>query len=114
MHREISHADRAFGEQPGRSSLYLFTALIGAVILADVLPYAGEWLGQPLWPNTYAGYRIALLAALLGGMRVLYSSLDSLLQGRLGADLALAIACVAAILTDKPLVAAEVVFVGLL
>ena len=35
------------------------------------------------------------------------------MEGRLGADLAVALACIAAILIDEPLVAAEVVFIAL-
>src|SRR5207248_8569559 len=58
--------------------------------------------------------RFALIAAVLGGSRILYTSLESLFEGRLGADLALALACIAAILINEPLVAAEVVFIGLL
>src|SRR3954463_16529137 len=119
MHREITHADRAFGEQPGRLSLYLLTGLLGVIILADLWPLVATWLEPttgplPSWPNAYNGYRIALLAALVGGIRVLYGSIDSLLQGKLGADLAIAIACVAAILLGESLVAAEIVFIGLL
>ena len=53
------------------------------------------------------------IAAVLGGARILYGALDSLFAGRLGADLALALACIAAILIGEPLVAAEVVFIGL-
>ncbi len=118
MHREISHADGTF-QQEGRLSLYLLTGLLGALIAADLWPVFAAWLrtqgpSLPAWPNELFGYRIALLAAVLGGARVLYGSLDSLLQGRIGADLALAIACVAAILVKEPLVAAEIVFVGLL
>src|SRR3954469_8689882 len=102
MHREITPADRAFGEQPGRLSLYLLTALLGLIVLADAWPFVAAWLepltgALPSWPSSVGGYRIALLAALVGGVRVLYGALDSLLQGRLGADLAIAVACVAAI-----------------
>src|SRR5262249_46264918 len=43
----------------------------------------------------------------------LYGSLDALFAGKIGADLAIAIACVAAILLRESLVAAEIVFVGL-
>src|SRR5262249_31195986 len=43
----------------------------------------------------------------------LYGSLDALMEGRVGADLALALACVAAILLREYLVAAEVVVIGL-
>jgi Cu+-exporting ATPase len=118
MHREITLADRAFGQE-SRQSLYLLTALVGLIIAADLWPFVAAWLDAlglslPTWPNEIGGYRIALVAALLGGARILYGSLDSLLQGRLGADLAIAIACVAAILLKESLVAAEIVFVGLL
>jgi Cu+-exporting ATPase len=119
MHREISHADQAFGEAEGRPSLYLLTGLVGLLLLADLWPFAASWLSPlgwqlPTWPNEAYGYRLALLAALLGGARVLFGAFDSLLQGKLGADLALGIAVVAAILLREPLVAAEVVFIGLL
>ncbi len=119
MHREISHADRAFGDDQGRPSLYLLTALVGLLLFADVWPFLARWLSPllpqlPSWPNEYLGYRLALAAALLGGARVLFGSIDSLLQGKLGADLALGVAVVAAILLREHLVAAEVVFVGLL
>src|SRR5947209_14715895 len=118
MHREITLADRAFGQE-SRLSLYLLTGLVGLIIGADLWPAVTGWLdglglSLPTWPSEVGGYRIALVAALVGGARILYGSLDSLLQGRLGADLALAIACVAAILLREPLVAAEIVFVGLL
>jgi Cu+-exporting ATPase len=119
MHREITHADRAFGQEPARTSLYLLTALLGLIIAADLWPILARWLealglSVPTWSNEIGGYRIALIAAVLGGARVLYGSLDSLLQGRIGADLALAIATVAAILIKEHLVAAEIVFIGML
>jgi Cu+-exporting ATPase len=121
MHREISHADQSF-QQQSRLSLYLFTGLIGLLIFAHVWPFLAEWIATwgpqlPTWPTTIklfgTEYEIVLLAALLGGARVLYGSLDSLFAGRIGADLALAIACVAAILIKERLVAAEIVFIGL-
>jgi Cu+-exporting ATPase len=118
MHREISHADSAFSQE-SRLSLYLLTALLGIIIAADVWPIVAGWfdvwgLSLPTWRNEIGGYRIALIAAVLGGARVLYGSLDSLLQGRIGADLAIALATVAAILVKEPLVAAEIVFIGML
>jgi P-type Cu+ transporter len=123
MHREISYADQKF-QQESRLFLYAFTALIGLLLVADlVFPTSlwrsfAEWSsdnGVPLPKDHFLfGYQLALYAAVLGGARVLYGSLDSLLQGRLGADLALAIACIAAILFEKYDVAAEVVFIGLL
>ncbi|MBY0230222.1 MAG: cation-translocating P-type ATPase family protein [Gemmataceae bacterium] len=115
MHREISHADRAFGPAEGRLSLYWLTALVGFLLVADLWPFLARLSDTlPTWPNEWRGYRLALLAALLGGARVLFGALDSLLQGKLGADLALAVAVVAAILLREHLVAAEIVFIGLL
>jgi Cu+-exporting ATPase len=118
MHREITFADRAFGQE-SRSSLYLLTALIGLIVGADLWPFVAAWLqtrgvSLPTWPNEIGGFRVALVAAVLGGSRVLFGAFESLMRGRLGADLALAVACVAAILIQEPLVAAELVFVGLL
>jgi Cu+-exporting ATPase len=116
MHREISHADTAF-QQESRLSLYLLTSLLGLLIGIDLWPEFVRWTGWqflPTWPNEIYGYRIALIAAVLGGARILYGSLESLWEGRLGADLALAIACIAAILIREWLVAAEVVFIGML
>src|SRR5439155_1664464 len=48
-----------------------------------------------------------------GGARTLYGAVESIMQGRIGADLAIAIACAAAILIREPLVAAEIVFIGM-
>src|SRR5262245_54882706 len=115
MHRELSHADSAFAQDDNRT-LYLMTGLIGLFIALHVLPRFFAWLGWAAFadfPTGIAGYRFALIAAVIGGARILYSSLESLLDGRLGADLALAIAVCAAILIREPLVAAEVVFIGL-
>src|SRR5262249_33864574 len=70
-------------------------------------------LGLPTWPREIGGYRIVLIAALLGGARTFFTSIEALLQGRVGADLALAIATIAAILIGEPLGAAEIVFIGL-
>src|SRR5262245_42090423 len=117
MHREISHADDPFRtESP--LGLYLLTAIVGALLAADLWPLVADWLrGRGVetysWPREVLGFRYALIAAVIGGARVLYGSLEALFEGRVGADLALAIACLAAILIREPLVAAEVVFIGL-
>src|SRR5262245_25007169 len=117
MHREISHADEHF-EQESRLSLYLLTALLGLLIALDLWPAFANWepvrnWGLPKWGREVFGFRIALIAAVLGGARTLYGSLEALFEGRVGADLALAIATVAAILVGEPLVAAEIVFIGM-
>lgn len=124
MHREISHTESAFSQE-SRLSLYLLTGLLGVLIGMDLWPVVADWaatlgVSLPTWPRAFAlgtakmePIRIALIAAVLGGARTLYGSLESLLEGRIGADLALAIACIAAILTGEPLVAAEIVFIGM-
>ncbi len=121
MHREISSSERlGHGEPP--LSLYLLTALLGLLLGADLGLSFSDWAGwsnswlPAWWPRTLFGDRhwLALIAAVLGGSRVLYGSLEALFEGKLGADLALALACIAAILIGEPLVAAEVVFIGLL
>src|SRR5689334_13427 len=111
MHREISHKDEVF-RQERPVALYLLTAVMGLLIALDLWPRLVGWLGAtswPTWPTRIFGVEFALVAAVLGGARIVYTSLESLLEGRLGADLALAIAAVAAILIGEPLVAAEVV-----
>jgi P-type Cu+ transporter len=118
MHREISHTEEGSSHE-STASLYLLTGLIGLLIAADLWPAFAAWAAEygwtsPTWPREiYSGYRIALIAAILGGARVLYLSLEALMQGRIGADIAIAIACIAAILFRKPLVAAEIVFIGM-
>ena len=66
------------------------------------------------WSREIFGYRIAILAAILGGVRILFGAIESLLAGKVGADLALGIATIAAMLLGEPLVAAEIVFIGML
>jgi P-type Cu+ transporter len=113
MHREINHTDAAFAPA-NPLPLYLFTGLIGLFLALDLGPLAAGWFGlAPPWSNTVLGIRFAYFAAVLGGARVVYGSLKSLAEGRIGADLALAIACVAALWMVEPLVAAEIVFIGL-
>jgi Cu+-exporting ATPase len=125
MHREISHADEAFTRK-SNLSLYLLTALIAVLVGLDVWPWlaanlARGGLALPTWSNEINLVRFgfpfnptyALLAAIIGGSRAAMTSLDGLLEGRLRADLALAIAVVAAILIGAPLVGAEVVLIGL-
>jgi Cu+-exporting ATPase len=116
MHREISHTDSAF-EQESNLTLYLMTALLAVLMALDLLPAIAAWLGWPSmapWPREVGGFRFAFIAAILGGIRVVYSSLSALFEGRIGADLALAIAAVSAIVIREPLVAAEVVLIGMI
>ncbi|MCS6978229.1 MAG: cation-translocating P-type ATPase, partial [Gemmatales bacterium] len=124
MHREISHVDPVLG-RTSQAGLYFLTLLVGGLLFLDLLwdPLA-VWLGPilgieiPVFESgvTLFGsrWRFALVAAILGSARAMYGALESLSAGRIGADLALAIAAVAAILINQPLVAAEVVFIGLI
>jgi Cu+-exporting ATPase len=114
MHREISHTDEVFAQE-SNLSLYLLTGLLAVLIGLDLWPEVAAFFGLPsVWSREIYGQRFALIAAVLGGARVLYGSLDSLLAGKLGADLALAIATIAAILIGEPLVAAEIVLIGMI
>ena len=121
MHREISHADRAFHQESRPVALSARGAArphYRARPLAAIVRRASSTRGVSPCPpgrKEIYGYRIALLAAVLGGARVLYGSLERLLARRhRRADLALALACVAAIFLNEPLVAAEIVFIGML
>jgi Cu+-exporting ATPase len=115
MHREISHTDEAFGQE-SNAGLYLLTGLLGLLIGIDLWPRLVGWLGAealPTWPATFYGLPLALIPAVLGGARIVYTTVEGLFEGRVGADLALAVACVAAILLGEYLVAAEIVFIGM-
>jgi Cu+-exporting ATPase len=120
MHREISHTDEAFAEE-SNLPLYLMTGLLAVLLALDLLPRFGDWAGLTLfksWPKelgTLFGFRItfAMIAAILGGARIVYISLHGLLDKKIGADLAIAVAFLAAIFIQEWLVAAEVVFIGM-
>ncbi len=90
-------------------SLYTLTTLLGVLIGLDV---GAGWLG---WDAVRApfGVSLAWVAAVIGGARIVYGALEALLQGRVGADIALAQACLAAMVIGQPFVAAEVVFIAL-
>jgi len=118
MHREAAAQHDPFRvEVPW--GLYLLTGVVTALLVADLWPWLAEQLTRwgvdsYSWPRTIGGVRWALLAALIGGGRILYLSLETLLRGRLGVDLALAIAVLAALALGEVLVAAEVTVIGLI
>jgi len=118
MHREFDSSESPFRPR-GNGTLYVITGALALLLIGDLWPQLAKWLSEAIYPTpTWAtteiyGFRFALIVAVLGGARVLYGSLEKLSEGRVGADLAIAIACVAAILIGQPLVAAEVVFIGL-
>jgi Cu+-exporting ATPase len=86
------------------------TLVVGLLLGADLVLGAGGWGSEYRRP---LGISLSLAAALIGGGRVVYLALAALLEGRIGADIALAVACVAAALMGEYFVAAEVVFIAL-
>jgi Cu+-exporting ATPase len=79
------------------------------LIAVDVVTGAAGY-GQ--WRLPF-GISLSLIAALLGGARIVYGALEALFAGRIGADVALAQACIAALVLGDHFVAADVVFIAL-
>ena len=92
--------------------LYVLTTAVGALLLADFALGSGWFPKLAAW-QTILGYRLALWGALLGGARILYYTLDGLFSGRVGADLALTIACLGAIILGEHQTAGLVVLIAL-
>src|SRR4051812_3654483 len=84
------------------------TVVVGLLLGADLV--LGAW-GSPL--RRPFGVSLSLAAAVIGGGRVVYLALAALLEGRIGADIALAVACVAAAPLGEYFVAAEGGFIAL-
>ena len=95
--------------------VYLLTSAVAVLFGADILIGLVEEAGVSGWSEyqQLAGFRLALLAAVLGGARILYRTLEGLFDGKVGADLALTIACLAAIVLGEHSTAALVVFIAL-
>ena len=120
MHREyrpedLHHLDKGAVASPGGAgvddherALFAFTLLLGFLIGGDLLL---GLLGRRPLP---ADLSLSLIAAILGAVYIVYGALRSLLRRRIGADLALAQAALAALILGQPFVAAEVVFIALL
>ncbi len=92
--------------------MYLLAGLVGLLLAGDQLI---GWINAPAWLAWQKpfGFRLALIGAVLGGARILYQTLDGLFEGKIGADLALTIATLAAIILGEPVVASLVVFIAL-
>ena len=92
--------------------VYLLTAAVALLLAGDF--FLG-FVNDPAWLKyrTIAGFRLALLSAVLGGARILYQTLEGLFEGRVGADLALTIAALSAILLGEHTTAALVVLIAL-
>ncbi len=119
MHREFE-PDQPF-EHRSNIALYFLTALVLLLVFLDLwqpivsgVQSLFGWQIPGLSTREWYGFRFALIAAVIGGARTLYSSLERAMEGRIGADLAVAIACIAAILLGEPLIAAEVIVISLI
>jgi Cu+-exporting ATPase len=105
-----SHAhEHADDHHHDERSLYALTAILAALIGADLV---FGWLGWETWRSPM-GVSLVWVAAILGAGRIVYGAVEALGQGRIGADIALAQACLAAIIIGQPFVAAEVVLIAL-
>lgn len=104
--------DEAVSFHFASAPLYLLTVIVGLLVAADFVIEISE---NPDWQpyRIVWGYRLSLFAAVIGGARILYQTLEGLFEGRVGADLALTIACLAAIVLGEPSVAALVVFIAI-
>ncbi len=113
MHREVSDVDDLFGRAE-TLGLYLLTAGLALLIGRDLAPSVLPWLGleSMFAGRELFGYRYALLAAIIGGARILFHSLEAMFEGRFVAEIAIAVAAIGAILLREPLVAAEVIFIA--
>jgi P-type Cu+ transporter len=107
-----SRADGSSNFHARSAPIYLLTCIVGLLLVADLLI---GWINTEPWTayQTFAGFRLALLAAVIGGSRILYQTLERLFEGTVGADLALTIAALAAIVLGEHTTAALVVFVAL-
>src|SRR5487761_1712425 len=95
---------------PSFRPLYLLTAAVGLLVAGDLL---FGWLGYESLRNPW-GFNLALIAALVGGSRIVYASLAALGEGRVGADLALAVALLASLALKEYWVGAEVVLIAMI
>jgi cation transport ATPase len=107
-HPHHHEGEPAHNPELERRVLLTTTVVVGLLLLADLVLAA---LGSP-WRAPF-GVPLALLAAVIGGGRVIYLALAALFEGSVGADIALAIACVAAACLGEFFVATEVVFIAL-
>src|SRR5512144_68477 len=104
MHHRRAHAFEEGGPQAHEDehrALYVLTVVLGVLIGGDVACAA---LGWESW-RAPLGISLALVAALLGGARIVYGALEALVHGRIGADVALAQACLAALVLGQFFVA---------
>jgi Cu+-exporting ATPase len=104
-----THEEHDHHHRDEHRRLYAFTGMLGLLIGLDLLlsafaptPWQAPMGVRPIW-----------VAALIGALRIVYQALEALVKGRVGADVALAVAALAALALREPFVAAEVVFIAM-
>ena len=95
---------------PSFRALYLLTSVVALLVTADVFLW---WIGLDYRWNRFE-ISLALMGAVVGGIWIVYRTIWSLLEGKVGADLALAIALLAAVALGHYWVGAEVVLIALI
>ncbi len=95
---------------PSFRTLYALTWTVGLLLLADFVCWL---MGNEAWRAPF-GWQLTLVAALVGGSRILLGAVRGLFDWDIGADLALAIALVAALVLKEYWVGAEVVLIAMI
>src|SRR5262245_29428535 len=101
--QHISPEDLEKPESGKWPAYVLFTVTVGVLLLLN-------WLG--VWTEVW-GINTGVWLALLGGWRIFYNSISALLAKRITAEIAIAIAVIAALVVGEYFAAAEAVFIML-
>jgi cation transport ATPase len=102
-HSPEAHGDHVHVHGTSMWGYFLFTAAVGVLLLLNGL---GQF-------TTLFGFNTALLLAIVAGYKIIYQALLDLLNRRLSADLAIAVAAIAAVAVGEYFAAAEVMFIML-
>jgi HflK protein len=101
--QHISPEDLEKPESGKWPAYVLFTLTVGVLLLLN-------WLG--VWTELW-GINTGVWLALLGGWRIFYNSISALFEKRVTAEIAIAVAVIAALLVGEYFAAAEAVFIML-
>ncbi|MEW6358905.1 MAG: FtsH protease activity modulator HflK [Planctomycetota bacterium] len=94
-----------------------FTAVIGILLLLNVIASSRFAESLPTWFAYFRevrGWNTAILLTIIGGYRIFLEAIRGLFRRRIAADLAIAIAAVAALVIKEYAAAAEVIFIMLI
>jgi HflK protein len=102
-HSPGMHGDHVHVHSTSMWGYFAFTAAVGVLLLLNGL---GKF-------TTLFGFNTALLIAIVAGYKIIYQAMLDLLNRRLSADLAIAVAAIAAVAVGEYFAAAEVMFIML-